>query len=208
MLLKINLKNKSKTIYIISINDKACGTLPVKDLRAFVDCTILQQDISEDNLLLLKEQIEKYSWSKFLDYLSYRERSTRECKLFLKSINLDDVLIEDFITRVKKLKYLDDNRFAELYVESLLDKGKSKQEIRNKLREKGVNSGEVLNLLDEMYDNCKQDILKKEIEKALRRYASLSDKIKKDKIIAYFYRRGFSYHEVMEQMKIEGDIDD
>ncbi len=208
MLLKINLKNKSKTIYIISINDKACGTLPVKDLRAFVDCTILQQDISEDNLLLLKEQIEKYSWSKFLDYLSYRERSTRECKLFLKSIYLDDVLIEDFITRVKKLKYLDDNRFAELYVESLLDKGKSKQEIRNKLREKGVNSGEVLNLLDEMYDNCKQDILKKEIEKALRRYASLSDKIKKDKIIAYLYRRGFSYHEVMEQMKIKGDIDD
>ena len=200
--MKIKLKNKTKATYIVSVNEEIWGILPAKILRFFPLHPDIENDLpeTEKNKILL--EIEKYSWDRLLNFITYRERSTRECEIFLKLLPLKSDLIEKLLAKAIELNLLKDKRFAEMLVNDLLEKGKSKQEIRNKLCEKKVNSEIIENCLNKQFSfEIEEDLLNINLDRAIRKYVSLPSEKRKEKILNYLTRKGFSYWEVKEKME-------
>mgnify|MGYP006421081723 FL=1 len=198
--MKIKTRKKSKTISIISCDNENWGILSDKILQTIL--ANFHDEVSVEISEKLLSEIEKTAWNKFLDFLSYRERSSGECKVFLSTkLFLRKDIQSRFIKKVTFLKYLNDERFAEMFVEELLRKGKSKREISQKLFQKKIPENIINQILAEKFTLQKQaEIIQQNIEKAKQKYARFPEKTKREKIINYLYRRGFSYTEITEKI--------
>ena len=200
--MKIKLKNKTKTTYIVSVEEETWGILPTKILRFFSLHPDIENDLPETEKKKILQEIEKYSWDRLLNFITYRERSTWECKNFLKLLPLKSDLIEKLLAKAIELNFLKDERFAEMLVNDLLQKGKSKQEIKNKLYEKKVSSEIIENSLNEQFSSeVEDDLLNRNLDRAIRKYVSLPSEKRKEKILNYLTRKGFSYWQVKEKME-------
>ena len=203
--MKIKLKNKTKATFIVSVDEEIWGILPAKILRFFSLHPDIENDLpeTEKNKILL--EIEKYSWDRLLNFITYRERSTWECKNFLKLLPLKSALIEKLLVKAIELNFLKDERFAEMLVSDLLQNGKSRQEIKNKLYEKKVNSQIIEDSLNEQLSpDVVENLLNINLDRAIRKYVSLPSEKRKEKILNYLTRKGFSYWEVKEKMEEKG----
>ena len=197
---KIQIKNKSKTVYILKVDDKIWGILPSKILRFFSLKSGYSQ-VNDELMEKLKKEIEKYSWEKLLNYISYRERSVWECGNYLNLLPLKSEISGKLIQKAVKLNLIDNERFAELYVQDLIRKGKNKREISIKLMEKKIAFTMIQRIFDKYFTSEKQnEILEKNIFKALKKYAGFSKKERKEKCLNYLSRRGFSYSEINEKI--------
>jgi SOS response regulatory protein OraA/RecX len=200
--MKIKLKTKTKATHIVSVDEEIWGILPAKILRFFSLHPDIENDLpeTENNKILM--EIEKYSWDRLLNFITYRERSTWECKNFLKLLPLKSDLIEKLLAKAIELDFVKDERFAEMLVSDLLQKGKSRQEIKNKLYEKRVNSEIIENTLNEQFSSdVEDDLLNINLDRAIRKYFSLPSQKRKEKILNYLTRKGFSYWQVKEKME-------
>ena len=124
--MNLKIKNKSRKIFYIIIENEYRGVLPEQTLRSFIDTTDESLDISKELTKRICEELEKYSQKKLLSYLAYRERSSKECVLFLQNLRFSPEIIEKAIIFARKYNYLNDKRFAEMLIESLIEKGKTK----------------------------------------------------------------------------------
>ncbi len=198
--MKIKTRKKSKTISIISYDNENWGILSDKILQTILGN--FNDKISPEIGEKLLSEIEKFTWNKFLDFLSYRERSRGECEVFLSTKlflrkNIQSKFIEEVISR----KFLNDERFAEIYVDELLRKGKSRREIIQKLFQKRISENIINQLLFEKFTPQKRDeIIQQNIEKAKQKYARFSEEEKREKILNYLCRRGFLYAEIREKI--------
>ena len=200
--MKIKIKSKSKTISFVFADDEIWGILPDKILYFFSLNSHTQIDLNLKKWRELKKEIEKFAWNKLLNFLSYQERSVGECKNYLKQIPLKTNLIEKLVQKAMSFNYINDSRFAELFVESLIGKNKNIREIKNKLFEKQIIEKIINETIAKVYSKEKQDeILAINVEKALMRFSKFSDKEKIEKTLNYLTRRGFSYWEVKEKLE-------
>jgi regulatory protein len=72
-------------------------------------------------------------------FLGRRERTTHEVRDHLAAKGVDDALIEDTITELREQGYLDDARFARLFVEDKRSlEGWGRERIERGLRERGL----------------------------------------------------------------------
>ena len=194
----------TKTVFIISINNEIWGILPAKILRFFSLHPDIENDLPESEMDRIIQEIEKYSWDKFLNFIFYRERSVWEGSNFLKQLPLHTNLIEKLIQKVIQSNYLNDERFAGMYVEDLIAKNRSKRQIRSKLIEKHINENIIENVLSEHFTKQQNEqILKANFHKAINRFYHLPAKKRKEKILNYLTRKGFSYWEVKEKLDEE-----
>ena len=214
----MKLTKKSKTIVIINLDEVNWGILPTKSL-AFLHLPLYSEehfqnfylddiplDESQHNRVLI--EIEKYAWDRFLNYLSLRDHSIFECRTYLKGLYLHYSLIEKFIEKAMGYNYLNEARFTELYVENLLDKGKSENEIKNKLHAKKVDPALINELISKLNTSEKKaEVLEENLNKAIRRFSRFPKEEQKKKIINYLYRKGFSYFEVKTKLEMELEDD-
>ncbi|MDF2557178.1 MAG: recX [Bacillales bacterium] len=74
-----------------------------------------------------------------MNYISYRPRSEKEIKTYLKEHECEEEIIEEVVNRLSQYGYLDDLKFAMAYVRNEMNvSGKGPLEIRKGLFEKGV----------------------------------------------------------------------
>ncbi len=93
---------------------------------------------------------------------------------------------EEIISRLISKGYLDDQKFAEYYVENrFVKKGISKKRLRLELMKKGIDKQIIDQILEETSRNDEEEI-KKIIAKKRARYDD-------DKLIQYLVRQGFDY---------------
>ena len=198
--MKITTRKKSKTISIISCDSENWGILSDKILQTILGN--FHNEISPEISKRLLTEIERFAWNKFLDFLSYRERSSGECKTFLSTkLFLRKSIQSKFIEKVISLNYLNDDRFAEMYISELLRKGKSQREISQKLFQKKISENIINQLLSEKFTPQKQnEIIQQNIKKAKQKYARFPEKEKREKILNYLCRKGFSYADIMEKI--------
>jgi len=200
--MKIRIKNKSKTISFVFANDEIWGILPNKILHLFSLNSQTQIELNHKKWRELQHEIEKFAWDKLLNFLSYQERSVRECKNYLKQLPLETTLIEKLVQKAISFNFVNDSRFAELFVESLIGKNKNVLEIKNKLFEKQIIENIISETIAKVYSKEKQDeILTINVRKALLRYSKFSDEKKIEKTLNYLTRRGFSYWEVKDKLE-------
>jgi regulatory protein len=134
---------------------------------------------------------ENKAYHQVLRYLGMRPRSTAEIRRYLAGKDYDPALIDHVIARVTDAGYLDDQAFADFWVENRMRfRPRSARALRHELREKGVEPAVIdraLAALDE------SDAAWDAVSGRLERWRNLDEREFAHKLIGYLSRRGFSY---------------
>lgn len=140
-------------------------------------------------------------YQRTLEWALSRPRSIRETRDYLKKKQFDkkdygitDEDIEKVLQILIQKKYLDDQRFAEYYIENRFQKkGISKKRLKIELLKKGIDTGMVEETLAQS-DRDEVEEIKKIIFKKRARYDD-------EKLLGYLVRQGFDYE--LSKMMIE-----
>ena len=136
-----------------------------------------------------------------LRILTGMDKTESDLRAGLERAGFSDEAVQEAIDYVKSYGYIDDQRYAEKYVEYNKDR-KSKKKIQYELMKKGVHR----DFIDFALDNCEDFD-----EIALVR-AALYKKWKKEekpdekelnKLFAFLSRQGFSSHDIWQVLKEE-----
>ena len=135
----------------------------------------------------------------------YLNRKTRSQKVRVKNHKTnqyeirekqgyDKSLCEPVFQRLEQRGYIDDRRFAELWVESRnVKKGSSIKKLRLELQQKGIDSQTIEEVL-ESADRNDSDELAKIITKKRAKYQD------DQKLIQYLLRQGFNYSDISDAL--------
>ncbi len=135
-----------------------------------------------------------------LKYLSFRNRSTKEVYDYLIRKRFIDETINPALKRLVDLKFLNDDNFARVWVESRQKyKGKSKFILRNELKLKGLNNDQIEPVLNDAMDDF--ETAKIAYEKKKRILGNLPPEEFKKKMAGFLQRRGYSWDVVSKLLK-------
>ena len=200
--MKIRIKSKTKTIFIVYTDSENWGILPLRILQIFSIYPGKETTLENEQLKELLLEIEKFAWDKLLNFLTYRERSRWEAKNYLKQLPLKNSICEKLVTKAVTKDFINDHRFTELYIEDLIEKDKNEKDIKQKLFEKHIPEVMINSMLSELFTpQKKEEVLIKNIEKALARFVQYKGRERREKILNYLSRKGFSYGEVKEKLE-------
>lgn len=116
--------------------------------------------------------------------------------------------IENVLTDFEKLHYLDDSRYTEIKVRSYLHAGKPARYIENKLRQKGISSGMISDILNqEEYNPAEMAMAFAKRKKIGPFRPEESRREFRQKDMATLVRAGFDYDTVCEILNCS-DISD
>jgi len=106
--------------------------------------------------------------------------------------NYDGAIVDSVIEKLKKLKLIDDDKFAKEWTEYRLRHNKSKHLILQELNKKGIPRETALGILDSFHIN-EMDQAYEAIRNKLPRYKKLEPLKAKSKIFQFLAGKGFSY---------------
>ncbi|MCB5260211.1 MAG: regulatory protein RecX [Candidatus Cloacimonetes bacterium] len=196
MLLKYWTKNKQ--LSFISFDDELWGVLPQRTLH-FLFPFQSETEISPAQETELKLELEKRAWKLITDYLAKSEHSEYQCHIYLQNKHFHPTIVHKCLKLLKMKGYLSDRRFAEIYIQSMLERGKSKNAIRFKLKEHKISD----DIFNELWENLQDPILRKElleeqIANLLVRYRHEEPQKAKQKVFTSLYRKGFCMDEISD----------
>ena len=136
----------------------------------------------------VKETLMPRARKKALDILSRADCSESDLKrkLFLKDYPSN--VVDDAINYVKKFNYINDERYAENYL-NYRGKSKSSRQLKIALKSKGIDSSIIESLMND--ERSDEEALYNLLRKKIKNPEEMDDE-KIRKIYAYLYRRGFS----------------
>jgi regulatory protein len=190
--LKIQKRNKNRVSvyldeeYAFGLSRIVAGWLSVGD------------QLSEEKIqdLLAKDGIE-VALQKALNFLSYRPRSEKEVRQNLKiKHDIDEGIIDQIIERLKRGGLVDDENFAELWVENRSEfRPRGSHALRMELRQKGISEQTISDALAEIDE---ETLALKAARKQARKYNQLEWFEFRKKLTGFLARRGFNYGVIAE----------
>ena len=170
-------------------------------------------------------EIKKKLESLGLKYISKFEISEKQFKDFLKKkvskfsfelkLSEQELIIENILTKMKNLNYVDDLRYSDMKSEQIFNNGGSRRMIIAKLTEKGVSKKIVKGSLETLLKKNKSELIAALIYLKKRRigifyYKKLNEKDHyefKKKWYGTLSRRGFSYEIVKQALSIDDQLE-
>ena len=188
----IKLSPKNENRVNIFVDEKFAFSL---DISQVVDFKLkVGKTLSEKELKDLKKA-SNYGklYQRTLEWVLSSPRSVRETRDYLKKkqfekkeYGITDEDIEKVLETLIVKKYLDDQKFAEYYIENrFIKKGVSKKRLKLELVKKGISQETIENTLIESGRDEAEEI-KKVIRKKRARYDD-------EKLLQYLVRQGFNY---------------
>lgn len=144
-------------------------------------------DVKLDEIIMESETMSAFDVS--LNFLSLMPKSEYEVKQKLFKKGFSKIVIESTIEKLREYHYVDDQEYAKLYISSCSKK--SKREIENKLRGKGVKKEIIDELLADVDDELEEENAIIFANKYIKNKV-LDEKTKRN-LIANLVRRGYSY---------------
>lgn len=196
MLLTIQKKSEKERNSRVNLDNICWGILPDRILLPLFPIPFYSE-ISDDKAEELIALIAAYARDQLFKYLGVAEHNSHQCRDLLSRKKIHPSLIDALIAEFIDKKYIDDARFVNILIESLLERGKSKNYIKGKLRELNMPAELWENALNEAYnpettlDNLKEMILKLRLS-----YRDLPPAKQKEKIINSLYRKGFDLDDI------------
>ena len=140
------------------------------------------------------KEMQDYLKKKTLDKkVRVKDRKTGEYKTVVKQ-GVDKSLVAPVMERLCERGYVDDERFAQLWLENRsLRKGASLKKLKLELKAKGISDDIIERCLAESPRNEREE-LRKMIERKAKRYPD------EQKLIQYLLRQGFNYSDVLEEL--------
>ena len=124
-------------------------------------------------------------------FLSYRPRSEREIRNYLKKKNASDEIVQKIVKKLKKLRLIDDLVFCRWWIEQRITfRPRGKIALQVELRQKGIDSEMAKEVIEAMVDEIK--LAKKVIQ---------GKKANRQKLSALLARRGFSWEIIRQVLK-------
>lgn len=144
------------------------------------------------------DHVDKY-YASALFYLQYRSRSEREIREYLKRKKASEEVVEHIVSKLKEQKFLDDEAFAKMWIESRIrSKPRSQRLLKIELRRKGIHE----DIIDLVFDNTEGEVVgdtalaKKLAEKKIRRYTHLPREEIYVKLGSLLARHGFNWETI------------
>jgi len=186
---KISQAVKTKGRYNIFVDEKYSFSL---DESQLLNLGIKKDlEISEEELISFKKESDfGKNYLRVLNLISYRQRSEKEIRdyAFKKRWDVEDC--NRIIERLKKQRYLNDEKFAENFVRSKSNnRNFSKSKMKMELIKKGIKKDVIEQILSES-DFNELDSLKNLLIKKLSRYDE------EEKLIQYLMCQGFRYDDI------------
>ncbi len=201
--LKPQRKNPNRTsIYLDGKYAFSVDKETLARMGHFTDTEISQTELDK----LLNEAEKNKARNYVFRLLSYRMRTKKELVDRLHRREYSDMVIQDLINELEKMKLIDDKKFAEIFAQDRLNfGGKGKKIIFSELFKKGINNQDIKNALADIKTEKEEDICKRLIEKYSNRYRNLSLNEKKKRFYGLLTRRGFSYPVIKKVLKINDE---
>ncbi len=143
------------------------------------------------------------TYDKILRFATIRPRSEREFNTWLYKHKVHESLKEELFTRLRRLEFLDDKKFASWWIGQRQSfRPKSKRVLSQELGVKGIKK-EIIDevLAEENIDE--KSVAKKMIEKKQRLWNNLPGFEKRKKMFTYLMQHGFSSDIIRELI---GDV--
>ena len=197
-----DIQTISKSKYRIFLDDEFAFVLYKGDLSHYKLKTGIE--ITENQYLEILEQVVlKRAKLRALHLLTDMGRSEKQLRQKLQQTEYPEKVIEAAISYVKSFGYLNDRQYAESFIISHKDKY-SKRELSLKLREKGIQSQDIDLALEEAYGDSaseEENTIRQILEKK-HWMERLQDPKEKQKVVAYFVRKGFSYTSICNVLQV------
>lgn len=138
-------------------------------------------------------------YERTLRFLSFRQRSEKEIRDYLKKKNADDLTAKKIIEKLKEHKFLNDEEFAKWWVEQRTRvKPKADRVIKYELKQKGID----LKIIESLFVNEDKSDFEKAFmlaEKKVKRLDKIEDKRKVyERLGRFLASKGFNYDTIKE----------
>lgn len=181
------IEKKGKYQYLVFLDEEYAFWLSYKEIYHWHLKEGVEID-EEKYKSIIKESVIPRCKRKAISYLKRCNQTEYELRTKLKKHDYLTPVIDVTIAYLYQCMYLDDYRYAELFVENN-KRSRSQKWMKLKLSQKGISKDVIEELLAE---NTSEEIpLRKAIEKKLKG-KRIEERKDKEKILAYLFRQGFS----------------
>jgi len=152
---------------------------------------------------LLTEDLYFKAMKRIMDYIAYRPRGQKEIRDRLNAFKIPEELQTRIFDRLTELNYVDDERLARSFASSRWQsKGYGPRRIEQELRKRGIAPETASRVISELTQELSVgENLQRQISAAERRYRNEEDDAKrKQKMIGFLSRRGFSMSDIMDAL--------
>lgn len=191
---KISSAVKTPGRYNVFVNNRYSFSL---DETQLVKLKLKKGDeISEKKLDALKSESDfGKKYLRAVDLISRRIRSEKEIRDYAFRKQWPPEITDKVIDRLKKYRYLDDERFMSAFIRSrAANRSFSKRRMFQELYKKGITKEVIEIALTSTDDFNEQDSLKRLIAKKRSHYET------DDKLIQYLLRQGFRYGDIKSNL--------
>lgn len=176
----------------------------------------LGQEIDKAELAQLKNEGEVGKlYDKVLGFLAVRPRSEKEIRDYLrkrisniksqisKMAESTEGVVEDIVARLKRSNLVDDEKFAQWWLEQRQEARKPKGQfvIKNELRQKGIAAEIVEDVLGRSVLVDERELAQKAAAKKMRLYRRYPPQEFRQKMTQYLLRQGFAWPIIKEVLK-------
>jgi regulatory protein len=189
--LKVQAKNKNR-VNVYLDGEFAFGLVMIEAAKLRLGQVLSETDIER----IKKSDESEMAFEKAVKFISYRPRSEKEVRQNLKKKEIEAGLIDKAVERLKRAGLLNDEQFAQMWVESRShSKPKGTRALKIELRQKGLSREAVDAAVAGTNDE----------EVARRLAASRAPRLRKlpkiefrRKLGSYLARRGITYEIILE----------
>jgi regulatory protein len=134
-----------------------------------------------------------------LNYISFRPRSSREVLDHLRKKGLPRPAAEKVVARFIELRLIDDLEFARMFVRDRMRRKRTGTTLlRQQLLARGITGEAIDRVFAETIDdtalaNAAASLIQKRVERSTAAYRRLEPAVRRQRLIDYLLRRGFSY---------------
>ena len=152
--------------------------------------------------MMNKNDISIKAKKRALHLLERMDRTEHQLREKLRASEYQEEVIEEAIEYVKSFHYLDDERYAETFTRYKKE-GMSRQQIKQKLLQKGISRDIIDNAIEEEYDTDEAMHIRNLLLKKHFSYGE-ADEGEFRRVYSYLLRRGFRSSDILKEMKYTG----
>ena len=188
----IKEKNKNNSILVIDDKKYILSTDIVVEYFLFKGKEINIDTLNE----IISLNDEYLMFNKMKNYLLRYQANEKKIRMKLIDNNISFNSIENIIERLKKIGILNDDKFIDSFISSLIRKGNGENLIRQKLFDKGFENNLISLKLKDIRCDEYYEALNKMYNKALKNYKEDEGYQKVQKVKKYLLSRGYTYQDI------------
>lgn len=189
--MKITKLEKKKRLYLMELDHQQTSYI--------TEDTIVRFMLSRDKIISKEELTEIQDFAQFsygknlaLYHLSFKARTEKEVREYLKKYDIHDKIANPVIANLKEDNWINDRQYAYAIINAnQLSGDKGPYVLTQKLAQKGIAKSTIEDVLKD-FDHT--EVVQRTAEKLLRKYeGKLPARALQDKIIQNLTNKGFSY---------------